>query len=109
MRVAAAFALILAIAPALAADTKWVKHYEDGVRLLEEGNHAEAQKALRAALEARPAEQLSLEVEKGHYIDYLPHLYLTIASYELGDAAAAKQHLKEAEKTGLAARSEEGA
>jgi hypothetical protein len=43
------------------------------------------------------------------YVDYLPHLYLAIACFTAGDVDAATAHLRKAEASGVAARSEVGA
>ena len=95
------------VAPAaVAAD--WYGKYEKGVRLIEQGNGAEAKAALEAALAARQAEGLQIPTRAHQYIDYLPHLYLAIASQMSGDVESARKHLAIAESSGMAAKSEVG-
>ncbi len=95
------------VAPAaVAAD--WYAQYEKGVRLIEQGNGAEAKAALEAALAARQAEGLRVPTRTHQYIDYLPHLYLAIASQMSGDVESARKHLASAETSGVAAKSEVG-
>lgn len=96
-----------ALAPAAAA-ADWYAQYEKGVRLIEQGNAAEARTALEAALAARQAEGLQVPTRIHQYIDYLPHLYLAIASQMTGDVEAARKHLAMAESSGMAAKSEVG-
>ena len=96
-----------AMAPAaVAAD--WYAQYEKGVRLIEQGHGAEAKAALEAALAARQTEGLQVPTRAHQYIDYLPHLYLAIASQMSGDVVSARKHLGMAESSGMAAKSEVG-
>ncbi len=72
--------------------------YERGRTLIESGKAAEARAELERALAAAPQETP----------DYLPQVYLAIASHMTGDTAAAKRHLAAAESSGAAERSESG-
>lgn len=98
------FAILLAVAP----QTAWYEQYETGVRLIEQGKHAEARPALEAALAARAEEGVQVPTRPQQYIDYLPHLYLAIAAQNAGDLDAARKHLAKAETSGAAAKSEVG-
>ncbi len=89
------------------ADT-WYEHYERGVRLIEQGQGPAARAELEAALALRQTEQLQVATRPHEYIDYLPHLYLAIASQMAGEVDAARTHLKHAEDSGIAANSEVG-
>ena len=100
-------ALFLAGAPHAHAET-WYDHYERGVRLIEQGDAAAAREALEAALAARPSEGLQVPAGAGQYLDYLPHLYLAIASQMSGEMEEARKQLAQAETTGMAAKSEVG-
>lgn len=91
-----------------ASGAEWYEHYEKGVRLIEQGEAAAARKALEAAIQARGAEGVQIPTRSHQYIDYLPHLYLAIASQMLGDVDAARRELAIAETNGAAARSEVG-
>jgi tetratricopeptide (TPR) repeat protein len=86
----------------------WFEHYERGVRLISQGQAAEARGELEAALALRGKEQLQVATRPHEYIDYLPHLYLSIANQMAGDVDAARKHLARAEVSGMAAKSEVG-
>lgn len=102
-----ALALLLLAAPAASAAT-WYDHYEKGVRLIEQGNAAAAKTSLEAALAERSQEGLQVPSRPQQYLDYLPHLYLAIASQMTGDMEAARKQLALAETSGMAAKSEVG-
>jgi tetratricopeptide (TPR) repeat protein len=98
--------LLLTATPAMAAN--WYEHYEKGVRLIEQGQGDAAKEALDAAIAARAAEGLQVPTSAQQYIDYLPHLYLAIASQMTGDVDRARKELALAENSGVAAKSEVG-
>lgn len=98
--------LLLAVVPASAAE--WYEHYEKGVRLIEQGQAEAARAALEAALKERSVEGLQMPTLPQQYIDYLPRLYLAIASQMTGDVERARKELALAETSGMAARSEVG-
>ena len=97
------------LAAAAAEGPSWHKKYGQGVALVQDGKGADARAALEEALKLRPDEGLRVRTEGLHYVDYLPHLYLAVACHMAGDSAAARKHLAEAERSGLAAKSEAGA
>ena len=99
-------ALLLCAVPAVAAE--WYDNYEKGVRLIEQGDAEAAKSALEAALAARSQEGLQVPSRQQQYIDYLPHLYLAIASQMTGDLDRARKELALAETSGVATRSEVG-
>lgn len=98
--------LLLCALPASGAE--WYEPYEKGVRLIEQGKAGEAKDALQAALAARAQEGVQLPTRPQQYMDYLPHLYLAIASQMSGDVDGARKHLALAETSGMAAKSEVG-
>ena len=98
-----AFAISFAIAGA-----PWIDHYERGIRLIEQGQGNAARAELEAAVAARSAEGLQVATRPHQYTDYLPHLYLAIASQMSGEIAEARRQLALAETSGVAARSENG-
>ena len=100
-------AVILLAAPGASAQT-WYDHYEKGVRLIEQGDASAARTSLEAALAARGAEGLQVPSRPQQYLDYLPHLYLAIASQMNGDVERARKELALAETSGMAAKSEVG-
>jgi tetratricopeptide (TPR) repeat protein len=97
---------VLAATPLSAAT--WFENYERGVRLIEQGKAEAAKPLLEKAVEGRADEGLQLPVRPQQYIDYLPHLYLAVASQMTGDVESARKHLARAETAGTAARSEVG-
>jgi tetratricopeptide (TPR) repeat protein len=100
-------ALLLLCAPGASAQT-WYDHYVKGVRLIEQGNAAAARESLEAALGVRASEGVQVPAGPGQYLDYLPHLYLAIASQMSGDVDRARKELALAETSGMAAKSEVG-
>jgi tetratricopeptide (TPR) repeat protein len=102
-----ALALFL-LSPSAAFAASWFDHYENGVRLIEQGNAAAAKAALEAALAARADEGVQVPSRPQQYTDYLPHLYLAIANQMTGDVEAARKELALAETSGMAAKSEAG-
>lgn len=99
-------ALLLMALPASASN--WYDHYENGVRLIEQGQAESAKVALEAALAARAEEGIRVPTRPQQNIDYLPHLYLAIASQMSGDVDRARDELGLAESSGAAARSDVG-
>jgi tetratricopeptide (TPR) repeat protein len=102
-----ALVLILALAPQ-GGGQPWHTHYERGVALVEAGDGAAAIVELERALEARPEPALRLRTYGLRYVDYLPHLYLAVASHMVGDAGRARHELAAADRAGVAAESELG-
>ncbi|HEY0142697.1 MAG TPA: hypothetical protein VGF48_17490 [Thermoanaerobaculia bacterium] len=100
------FALLLLTPPTV--QPAWYEYYENGVRAIEQGKHAEARPSLEAALAANAQEGVQVPTRPQQYIDYLPHLYLAIAAQNAGDLAAARRHLALAETSGAASKSEVG-
>ena len=99
--------LLLAILLATPSDT-WYDHYDRGLRLIQDGQASAARTELEAAYALRSKEQLQVAAGQQMYIDYLPHLYLAIASQMSGDIESARKHLAKAEDSGVAAKSEIG-
>jgi hypothetical protein len=86
----------------------WDDQYRKGVLLVEQGQGAEARRALESAVSLRPEGGLRIQVGGASYVDYLPHLYLAMACQMTGDLKEAREQLAAAEKDGLATRSEIG-
>lgn len=101
-------ALLFCAFTTAASAANWYDDYARGVRLIEQGQAEAAKGALEAAVAARAEEGLQLPTRPQQYIDYLPHLYLTIAHQMTGDVERAKKELALAETSGLAAKSEVG-
>src|SRR5712691_2153331 len=96
-------AMSLFLATAAPSGT-WFDHYEKGVHLIEQGQGAAARAELEAALALRDKEGLQLPARPQEYLDYLPHLYLTIANQMAGDVEPARAQLAKAEESGVAAK-----
>lgn len=86
----------------------WADHYERGLHFIEQGRGQEAAVELKAALAERATEGLQVTTRPHQYMDYLPHLYLAIASQMSGEVAEARRQLGMAETNGIAVRSENG-
>lgn len=99
---------ILLMGGAASSPATWWEHYAEGVRLVEQGKAADAVPHLEKALAARSKEGLQVPTGRQQYVDYLPHLYLAIASHMSGDVARARSELKLTETSGAAAKSEIG-
>lgn len=103
-----ALALLLLAATMTISAAEWYENYEKGVRLIAEGQADEAKASLEAALAARAGEGVQIPTRPQQYIDYLPHLYLAIASQMTGDVDRARKELALAETSGMAVKSEVG-
>lgn len=101
-------AVLLAIPQATEREVEWFDHYERALRSIERGDAAVARQELGKALALRSAEGLQVPVRFGQYIDYLPHLYLAVAAQMQGEVKQARLHLREAEKSGFAQKSDMG-
>jgi tetratricopeptide (TPR) repeat protein len=89
-------------------DAPWYELYGRAVELVQQGDGAAAAPLLEKALAARPDEGIHVPAEGGHYVDYLPHVYLAIAFHLQGRAPAARAELASAEQSGVASRSDVG-
>src|SRR5260370_12841522 len=99
--------LLLAVLLSTSSGT-WYEHYDRGLRLIRDGQATAAGAEVEAAYAIQSKEQLQVAVRPQVYIDYLPHLYLAIASQMAGDIDSARKHLAQAEDSGVAAKSEVG-
>jgi len=96
-----------ALLAAVTAGGGWADHYARGVALVQEGRGAEARVELEKAIRARPDAALDVALG-GARADYLPQLYLAVASHMAGDLEGARNLLAAAESDGTAARSATG-
>ena len=87
-------------------DVPWFQLYDQGVAAIEQGRAREAGPLLEAALAKRADEGLRLRTSGVYLVDYMPYLYLAIASQMSGDLEAARRYVAAAEKSGVAAASE---
>jgi len=86
----------------------WYSSYDTGLELIESQEYAAARSALQEALISRPEEGLKVRTYGVRYVDYLPNLYLAVAAYHAGDTEAARDHLADADASGIAVRSSAG-
>jgi hypothetical protein len=93
---------------AVGADLSWYAHYEAGVRAVEAGDPDAAIQELERALELRAEEGLHIPTHSLQYVDYTPHLFLAIAHQMKGSIVSARAELENAERSGVAEKSEYG-
>ncbi len=87
-RALAVLALAALLAPAIAR-ADFEDDYTDGLAALDHGEYGRAVQALKKALAVRPESPVMVRIE-GVPQPYLPHHFLGIAYFKLGDCAAAK-------------------
>lgn len=95
-------ALILALAlPVLAAaPEKWAEAYNRGVAAVRARNYAAAADDLQRAIAEVPAENSAIRA-RNEIITYVPHFWLGIAKYNLGDIDGSLRELKISEDQGV--------
>lgn len=100
---------VLGISAAVAfAAAPWYVSYERGLEAFRKGDQETARAEFEEALASRPQEGLHVPTDGLHSVDYLPHLYLAIACYHLGDLEAASDQVAAARRSGVAAGSSVG-
>jgi tetratricopeptide (TPR) repeat protein len=101
-RLALIVALIGAIAlPLLAAPPeKWFESYDRGVAAVRSRNYAAAVDALQRAVSEQPTENGALRAGNT-IITYVPHFWLGIAKFNLGDIDASMREFKTSEDQGV--------
>lgn len=97
------YIVLLAAATAVAGNPPWLDHYRAGLEMFNAGDRAGARHELEAALAARPEPALGLRIDDVTTIDYMPHLYLAITAWHLGDGDTARAELMASEAAGVAA------
>jgi tetratricopeptide (TPR) repeat protein len=103
MRRALAFALLFVAANAFAAE-KWWDAYNRGTAAVNARRYADAQSAMQAAIAANPNEGSEIKVGTTIIGSYLPHFWLGIAKYHLGDIDGALREWRISEEQGAVAR-----
>jgi hypothetical protein len=94
MRVLAACLLLGALVPAARAD--WARDYDLGVRAIEGGDWAEAERRMRAALAEEPEDMPRKRFQGQRYDRYVPHWYAGLAAFRQGDCARALEYWSDA-------------
>jgi len=100
-----AILLVLAIALPLAAAEPWVDAYNKGVAAVNASNYKLAAGELQKAIAEMPSEAVGLRT-RGAVITYVPHFWLGIAKYNLGDVDGALREFDVSEKQGAIGRTE---
>jgi tetratricopeptide (TPR) repeat protein len=94
-----------AIALPLAAAEPWVDAYNKGVAAVNSSNYKLAASELQKAIAETPSEAVGLRT-RGSIITYVPHFWLGIAKYNLGDIDGALREFDTSEKQGAIGRTE---
>jgi len=95
---ALALVALLAALPALA--DKWVDDYNRGLAAVRAKNYAAAADALQAAVGVMPNEAAQIRVHN-EIFTYVPHFWLGIARFNLGDIDGAQREWKTSEEQGV--------
>lgn len=98
----AAFVCLLAAAPVGAAEA-FLNAYRDGLVALEAGEWEAGARLLREAIAARPEAKLRLPRQR-YLHPYVPHFYLGMAHFRLGQCGLAIQAFEEATRQGVVAK-----
>jgi hypothetical protein len=88
------------IVPPLAAADKWYDWYNKGVAAVRGAQYKDGADALQRAVAEMPAESTSARAGNV-IITYVPHFWLGIARYNLGDVDAALREWKTSEEQGV--------
>lgn len=97
-RAAVAVLVILAVVPLSAAE-KWYEAYNRGVKAVNAKNYDAAIDAIQKSLAEMPNEGTSVRA-RNEIITYLPHFWLGIARFNLGDLDGALREWKTSEDQG---------
>lgn len=104
MRRLAILLIVLLAIPAMAAD-RWWESYNKGVKAVNAKQYEAAVQALEAAIAAAPAENAAARV-RNNAIVYLPHYWLGVAKFNLGDVDGAVRAWRVSEDQGAIAKTE---
>ncbi len=102
-RIAVALLLVVAL-PAFAAE-KWWEAYARGVAAVNARNYKVAAEALQKSLAEMPNEGTNVRTRR-ELITYVPHFWLGIAKFNLGDPDGALREWRISEEQGAVARTE---
>ena len=98
-------AVILLATVAHAAPEKWFDAYSRGVKAVNAKNYSAAAEALQKAIAETPAEGVGLRAGNS-LITYVPHFWLGIAKFNLGDVDGALREWAISEQQGVISRTE---
>lgn len=96
---------VLLIALPLAAAERWWESYNRGVKAVNAKQYEVAVQALAAAIAAAPAESSAARVRNAAIV-YVPHYWLGVAKFNLGDVDGAVRAWRTSEEQGAIAKTE---
>jgi hypothetical protein len=97
--------LLLLLALPIAAAEKWFEAYDRGVAAVNARNYKVGAEALQKAVAEMPNEATGLRA-KNSLITYVPHFWLGIAKFNLGDVDGALREWRICEEQGVLARTD---
>jgi tetratricopeptide (TPR) repeat protein len=100
-----AMALLLISLPAFAAPEKWWEAYARGIAAVNARNYKVAAEALQKSIAEMPNEGTNVRTRR-ELITYVPHFWLGIARFNLGDPDGALREWRISEEQGVVARTE---
>jgi tetratricopeptide (TPR) repeat protein len=101
MRAAAvALSLLVALSISAAKPEKWYDAYSRGVNAVSGGNHSAAAQALQQAIAEMPNENAQARGRNETFV-YVPHFWLGIAKFNLGDIDGALREFRISEEQGV--------
>ena len=101
-RLAVVALLALALAAAAAAAAGYEESFRDGMAALDQKKWGVAAASLRSAIASNPREGgKQIRVYGTWLLDYLPHYYLGVALYQLGDSDGAAEAWGESRRQGV--------
>jgi len=98
-------AFLLLAVTAAAAPEKWFEAYDRGVTAVNAKSYKVAADALQKSIAEMPAEGINVRTRR-ELITYLPHFWLGIAKFNLGDPDAALREWRISEEQGVITRTE---
>jgi hypothetical protein len=99
-RAALILTLLASVAASGARPEKWWDAYDRGVSAVHAGDYAAAAQALQQAIAEVPNENAAARVRNETFV-YVPHFWLGIAKFNLGDIDGALRELEISEKQGV--------
>jgi tetratricopeptide (TPR) repeat protein len=97
--------LLLVALPLFAAPDKWYESYKRGVAAVNAKNYKAAEAALHAAIAESPNEGVGVRT-RNEIVTYVPHFWMGIAKFNLGDIDAALREFRISEEQGAIGRTE---
>lgn len=96
--------LVLAASPMSGADS-WADYYKRGLKAVEAQDWTQVKASMESAITLKPAAQKPARW-KNETLTYVPHFYLGVALFQLGDVDGALEAFRVSESQGVIQRSE---